>query len=385
MKRIKNILTETWNLIKNHPILSILIFLVIAGLLMIAYLRFVLGWVPILDSGFIKYSVTKIIETDPLTQKTIETEIHTRTWWDWLELLIIPVVLAGGALFLNKSERDNDRKIAQKRFENEQSLALDRQCEEAIQSYFNRMNDLLLEKNLLKSKNEDEIRAVARTLTISTMFSLDTRRNCLLLHFLSEAKLIGQKDPIIKFEKNDLNKLSWSEGNLRGLNLSNFDFRAANFSMANLRGVDLSNSDLSEANLTQADLGIADLICSNLSNSILRSAFMVEVNLSNANLEGADLTGAILSDSELIETHLKDCDMSCVDFENAIVSIEQLAQTRSLEGATLPDGTTFHGDPKDLLKKYPPQTPPPSSEPDPNHASVLKTYSAPNTDKPEER
>jgi uncharacterized protein YjbI with pentapeptide repeats len=337
MKKNNNFLTQTWNLIKKHPILSFFIFLAIAGLLTIAYFRFALGWVSILDSGFIKYSVTKIIETDPLTQKTIETEIHSRTWWDWLELLIIPAVLAAGAFLLNKSERDNDRKIAQERnekdqklaqerFEHEQTLALDRQREAALQTYFDRMTELLLEKKLLKSKNGDEIRTVAITLTISTMFSLDTRRNCLLMRFLSEAKLIGQKDPIIKFENNDLNKVSWSEGDLRGLNLSNLDFSVA----------DMSRAFLSEANLSGAKLNGANLI----------EAFLKGANLSGAKLNGADLSGAFLKGADLSGADLSEAILTEAFLEGAIVNYEQLAQTASLDGATLPMSSPYTAVPK---------------------------------------
>ncbi len=40
-----------------------------------------------------------------------------KTLWDLMELLIIPLVLAGGALWLERSERISDRKIAAERRE----------------------------------------------------------------------------------------------------------------------------------------------------------------------------------------------------------------------------------------------------------------------------
>jgi predicted small lipoprotein YifL len=73
---------------------------------------------------------------------------------------------------------------------------------------------------------------------------------------------------------------------------------------ANLRGANLSEADLREADLQQADLSGADLS---------------GANLSTAYLAGADLTGADLSGAEVTD--------------------EQLAQAKSLEGVTMPDGT----------------------------------------------
>jgi len=45
------------------------------------------------------------------------TGFETKTLWDWMELLIIPLVLAGGALLLNRSGRNLERHIAADRHE----------------------------------------------------------------------------------------------------------------------------------------------------------------------------------------------------------------------------------------------------------------------------
>src|SRR6185436_681231 len=71
------------------------------------------------------------------TVKAKNTGFETKTLWDWMELLIIPLILAVGAFFLNRSERKTEREIAK-----------DRQQEQALQSYFDQMTELLLEKDL---------------------------------------------------------------------------------------------------------------------------------------------------------------------------------------------------------------------------------------------
>ncbi len=98
--------------------------------------------------------------------------------WDWLELLIIPFVLALGALWLERSERISDRKIAAERREDDKKIAEDQQREAALQAYIDKMTELLLDKEhpLRKSKPNDEVRVVARTRTLATLRKLDPDR-----------------------------------------------------------------------------------------------------------------------------------------------------------------------------------------------------------------
>jgi hypothetical protein len=83
---------------------------------------------------------------------------------------------------------------------------------------------------------------------------------------------------------------------------------------ADLRGVDLLGADLRQANLSCARLDFAIL-----AEADLRLAELSEADLSGANLSGADLRGANL--------------------KGTTVTLMQLSETKSLKGATLPDGT----------------------------------------------
>ena len=39
----------------------------------------------------------------------VEGALGAKTLWDWMDLLLLPMVLAGGALLLNRSGRETDR------------------------------------------------------------------------------------------------------------------------------------------------------------------------------------------------------------------------------------------------------------------------------------
>src|SRR5689334_14997912 len=119
------------------------------------------------------------------TVRLKNTGFETKTLWDWMQLLIIPLFLTSGALLLNSSERNNERE-----------LATDHQQEAALQAYLDRMADMLLKDNLTSSSNT-EVRKVARIRTLTVLQGLDVKRKATLLRFLYEAELINIGDTII--------------------------------------------------------------------------------------------------------------------------------------------------------------------------------------------
>src|SRR5437660_377531 len=75
-----------------------------------------------------------------------------KTLWDWLQLLIVPLVLAIGALLFNLANSRTERQIAIQRYEQNQQIALENQRETALQVYIDRMSELLLDKGLRKTE-----------------------------------------------------------------------------------------------------------------------------------------------------------------------------------------------------------------------------------------
>jgi hypothetical protein len=153
-----------------------------------------------------------------------------RTVWDWLDLLIIPLVLALGALWFNNQSRKSEQTIAQERTR-----------DDALRSYFDKMSELLLDKNLGGSDkgSVEQIVASARTLAVIRSLEGDQRgRKSQVIRFVIESNLIG---------KIGLNNTDLSFTELLAANLSH-----ANLSDAHLINARLSGADLSHANLRDA-------------------------------------------------------------------------------------------------------------------------------------
>jgi len=228
-----------------------------------------------------------------------------KTLWDWMQLILIPAVLALGAFLFNRAELSR-----------EQAVALDNQRAAALQTYLDRMSELLLEKNLRSSQPNDEVRTVARSQTLTILRSLDGNRKRSLLQFLHESSLIANdgSNGIVSLER------------------------------AALQGINLHNADLPGANLNRTSLRNADMRNANLQKTSLCWAKMTDANLSDANLYEADLsnallTGAKLHNVDLSTTNLCGADFSSADLRGAILTSEQLKQAKSLQGASMPDGS----------------------------------------------
>jgi uncharacterized protein YjbI with pentapeptide repeats len=245
-----------------------------------------------------------------------------KTAWDWLQLLIIPVVIAGFAAWFNLTQTQISIQASQSQHDTDVQLATDQQQESVLVTFESDISDLLLRDNLRSSTTGDAVRDVARARTLVALRRLDPIRKGYLIQFLHEAQLVkagGANNPIVY--------------------LAGADLEDAFLSGADLTSADLSGADLSYAGLglgveygphrTRVQIGAANLTGAVLIQARLTQAFLIGTNLTRADLSGADLTGAVLDDADLTGANLT----------GAVVSSQQLAQARSLQGATLPDGS----------------------------------------------
>lgn len=262
LKKIKQhpfmmLLNTCWQQIKHHPFTAIVLPILGALALTILIGGYRLNWV---WTGF-----------------TGTTESY-KTLYDWLQLLFVPVALAGFGFFLNYRERkaaerhaDKERqheerrvaneeaaaarhaeeelKLEQQRAQTERDIAEDNQREAALQAYINEMSELLLYENLRKSEKDDEVRTISRVRTLTVLPRLDGSRKRSALEFLYEAGLITRGKSII-----DLYFADFSDADMSFAVMQSADLRGAN-----LKDTDFTGADLLDAKVTHAQLNKADL------------------------------------------------------------------------------------------------------------------------------
>jgi len=228
---------------------------------------------------------------------------RAKTLWDWMDLLLVPVMIAIGAWWLNRSEKETERELAQENNE-----------EQILQRYFDRISNLIIEEGLVNAPQEDKKWDIARAYTITTMRALNSERKGILLKFLQEADLIS-KDSRIDLKDADLrdanlHNIDLSSTNLTGVDLRDANLRNVDLSSANLTGVDLRNANLSHVKLHNIKVDNSTLVDKKLARILkivfegadtqdLRRADFSNTILRNVDFRGADLRGAIFSKSSI--------------------------------------------------------------------------------------
>ena len=198
-------LRSWWQTIKQHPMRST--FVSIACVLGIALL---------IGGYFFNWTWTGF---GPYTPPTSGLQ-RGKTLYEWLQLAIIPSAIAFGVLWFNRLQQKRDqqladeraktereaanerakiereaaekraqaeREAAEKRAQIERDIALDNQREATMKEYFDKMSELMLHENLRKSGKDDEVRKIARILTVTVLPRLDGGRKKNVVQFLSDS------------------------------------------------------------------------------------------------------------------------------------------------------------------------------------------------------
>jgi hypothetical protein len=263
---------------RQHRLLSIGIIVTLIVLAAIALAVWWFGW----DwTGFNGgYSQITTTSTSHGTT-TVTAKPPGKTFWDWLQLLIIPAVIAvGGYLFSLAVSR------------NEQRNTKDNQQEAALQVYIDKVSELLLHERLGESPPPHEVVIIVRARTATVLRILDPIRRASLIQFLSQSGILA-----LCVENTAKSSFDWplkNEYSLEDIDLRETNFNGVNLSMIHLEGANLQGASLREANLEGTDLGRANLQMANLMHANLQRA-----NLFGANLQGARLYGANYGDSPL--------------------------------------------------------------------------------------
>jgi len=299
-------------------------------------------------TGFTNFQkTTTTTEVTQSSAKKVTTTVEdqpARTLWDWLQLVGIPVVLAVGTLIFTTRQTRISEANRKQQHDTEIQIAETQQQEELLRTYFDKLSDLLLDKELSSNPN---IQSIVRARTLAALHMLNTERKAIVLRFLHDADLLQYvKSFLYSLDLNnaDLNGIDLSGANLRGTDLSAANLWYADLSRAhmwltNLGGAKLLGANLSEADLSAATLSNADLFRANLSHADLSFTLLNEANLKGADLSGTKLNGAYLTNSVLSEANLKGAslhaDLRGVDLRGAFVTPEQLEKARNVTSEQL--------------------------------------------------
>jgi hypothetical protein len=168
------------------------------------------------------------------------TGFQEKTLWDWLDLLLVPLILGIGIATIETMEsRRVDYNLTE------------RYKQEMLRDYFRNIHALVFNKqNMTTLKNAeryDPQRELLGSQTLTTLEVLeeDTTRKSQIIRFIGNSSL-SRFIP--------LRRANLADTNLSHVDLTGADLRLTNLKRANLTGANLCRADLSGAKIQQADL-----------------------------------------------------------------------------------------------------------------------------------
>ncbi len=246
--------------------------------------------------------------------------------WNWIELLLIPVVLVSGFYWMNNRQLEQDK-----------AARTSREEERALETYLSRMS-LLIEKGLRKANADDPIVDLAYAYTRRILRITNGKWKEEAVRFLGEAELIS----LVRLHEVELKDLNLQWAKLNRADLHGIQFSGTDLSWAEIKEADLRNSDLRWIKLREAELQGTDLSESRMLGADLRGVNLEKANLSGADLEAVDLRSVSLEDGQNPRsTNLREVNLKGANLKGAWLVNADLTGA-NLEGANL-QGTDFWG------------------------------------------
>jgi len=246
------------------------------------------------------------------TKEANEEIRPAKTAWDWLQLAVVPAMLAVIAIGFNEAQSNSDQARQARQFARDQEVAAAARMDATLDAYFVDMNRLVLDRHLLTSKSESPVRHVAHSLTLTALHRLDGVRKGAVLRYLAEGQLVTGT-PCSKSDCVETGPVS-------------------------LAGADLRNADLRHAQLLYLDLSGADFRGALFDSSVLEGTSLVVADVRGASFRAAEIDGSTFGEA----------DLSRAVFDRAILADDQPDPTSprflqtSFENACL-NGTRFVG------------------------------------------
>ena len=279
------------------------------------------GYNVLIVAGALAFSLHKNCSVSVDKCLDLELEFWGKTWWDWIELLVAPLIFTIAGVVI-KGVLDSHEE--------------ERKRHDALKDYLEDITKLFLSEIWSRatasgipseSLETERVAAIAKARTLAAFNELNKPRQIVLIQFLADSQQL--KHFQLPGAGLNLEGVNLSGLNLEGANLSGANLEGAYLSGANLEGAYLSGVNLAEANLSGANLEGAYLSGANLAEANLQGAYLIEADLADANLEKANLALACLEGAYLSGANLRGANLSVAIMQGAFM------HAAHLEGAAL--------------------------------------------------
>jgi uncharacterized protein YjbI with pentapeptide repeats len=316
-----------------------------------------------------------------------DNQVSGKYLWDWMELFLVPLVLAVVGFWYSRQQqayelqiaeeerkkdreiaeaarekdqeiaqqaREVDRQLAAERFLQEQQFASDQLYESRLQSFIDRMAELLLKESLRSAAVDSEVVQSAVVRAKTTLRTIDPSRKAIVIQFLHDVGLISSKSACsLMLDRADLKDVDLSMAQLAGIYLPAVNFENSKLVITNLDHAympfsQFTRTDLSYADIKNSELAHAKFFKSNLRNAKMQGTRLEQTMFVETNLTSADLEGAYLERTIFHKVNFQGANLKNLDFRNCVLIEVDFSQAQ-LDGAMFKDGQSEEAQEKEDL------------------------------------
>lgn len=331
----KNAMKKT----KNRIILSLIVIVVILST--IIFLYFICPSCNEFLTKFYNYPMLGFTEYKYIKNNDLEIITPRKYVWDWLELLIVPLVISLAAILFDVSIKNKDREIADKKRKQDLKISearnrearernIDQYQENRLLDYFSKIEALLNRPNfqeyLAQANDIDPLPISIKKLqstyisrTLTTLRTLNGTRKGLLLKYLFDNDLITGENPFIKLDYADCSytKIRRNTSFLDS-NFKNVDLPKSNLNMIELIGADLSRTDFKDSVFEEGRF----INCKFNKTKLGSTSLEEKINCNGVNVQGSKFYNVLIQGRSFINSQWNNCDfygceIKYSDFRNA--------------------------------------------------------------------
>lgn len=268
----------------------------------------------------------------------VAESISKHNWWPTLRKSVTIVAAIGSlvwTIYQFNAQQGIDAHLQAAQASISAAQTLDQERQATFNTYLDRMSDMLLSDNLLKSSQNSPVRAIAEARTFTTLHDLDPDRKAELVHFLWKAELVTGNPPVISLSTAPLGSANFQHALLMNLNFSGALLINSTFNDCDLTGAYFSQTILPGTTLNNVNLSGVDMTGANLYGVTLQDATLTGVNMTDASLQKANLSG-----DDLTQVNLTGANLAGANLKDARITSTQFKQVSSLHDTIMPDGST---------------------------------------------
>lgn len=235
---------------------------------------------------------------------------QSKTLWDWLQLLLVPIILILGGFWLNRSESRHSLEMQKSINDTNLSIEKERFEDGILNSYINDIAQMIINSDTAKLRT-NRIMAVYKIKTLTTLNRLNSERRNYLIQFLVDSKMLNYWDFLSDFKNIHVSGIFFNDVSFDDFKFIGSSISSSRFFSCSIQSSKSSHSDFTSSMFNDMKINIFDI-----SSSKFIQSSLVKVIFSECKIKDSKFYGSKIQHSSLGNSTIESSDLSCSTISN---------------------------------------------------------------------